>query len=134
MEAEFCCPETYAVLGEERRSDTWYIPLDAPEILEFLYERKREKLSKSVFLKEKDAHIWDTVAQHQQVNRINADREVYGKRAVSERYNTWEKHVRTLTLTCFSITIHVFWGLGLAWVKADNNVSKLPEYKITVQP
>lgn len=55
MLAEFCYPETYAVLGEERRSDTWYIPLDVPEILEFLYERKRDKSSESVCMRKKDA-------------------------------------------------------------------------------
>lgn len=54
MQAEFC-PETYAVLGEERRSDTWYIPLDGPEILEFLYERKSEKSIESVCMREKNA-------------------------------------------------------------------------------
>lgn len=27
---------TYPVLGEERRSDTWYMPLVLPERLEFL--------------------------------------------------------------------------------------------------
>lgn len=43
MQAEFSYPETYAVLGEERRSDTWYIPLDAPEILEFLCVRKERE-------------------------------------------------------------------------------------------
>lgn len=33
---------THPVLGEERRSDTWYIPLVLPEMLEFLW-REREK-------------------------------------------------------------------------------------------
>lgn len=63
MQAEFCYSETYAVLGEERRSDTWYMPLDAPEILEFLYERKKENEGKmwEKILQNFTEHIWDTV-------------------------------------------------------------------------
>lgn len=35
---------THPVLGEERRSDTWYIPLVLPEMLEFLWrERERQR-------------------------------------------------------------------------------------------
>ncbi len=63
------------MLGEERRLDTWYIPLDAPEILEFLCERKKESEGK---IRNFTEHIWDTVAQHQQgnTNRIKADWQV----------------------------------------------------------
>lgn len=42
---------TYPVLGEERRSDTWYIPLVLPERLEFLWKKKhaeRKKTDESV--------------------------------------------------------------------------------------
>ncbi len=31
------CEQTHPVLGEERRSDTWYMPLVLPERLEFLW-------------------------------------------------------------------------------------------------
>lgn len=35
--------QTHPVLGEERLSDTWYIPLVLPEMLEFLCETKPKK-------------------------------------------------------------------------------------------
>lgn len=45
---------TYPVLGEERRSDTWYMPLVLPERLEFLWKdtnmqigRKQRKVAQN---------------------------------------------------------------------------------------